>query len=74
MTEQFIDMYAAAEANGEIELEIWSGDEYLATVSGKKADALREALHYALRSAVEYPDLPVRCWQVIHKPYDLEQK
>lgn len=43
------------------EFEVWQGDEMVASASGPREDALREAMHYAAQYA---EDGPVRVFEV----------
>jgi len=43
------------------EFEVWQGDEMVASASGPREDALREAMHYAVQYA---QDGPVRVFEV----------
>ena len=43
------------------EFEVWQGDEMVASASGSRDDALREAMHYAAQYA---QDGPVRVFEV----------
>lgn len=67
----FDDPYEVAEKNGEIEIEVWCGDDYVATVSGSREYAINEAKHYAMMAQADEMG-EIRCWQVMRKPFDLE--
>ena len=58
---QMIDEAAKAERFFSFEFEVWQGDEMVASASGPRDDAIREAMHYA---AQYEQDGPVRVFEV----------
>lgn len=52
-----------------LELELWRGDDYLASVEGSRPDAVREILHYLAVNAQDGGGM--RVVEIKRVPFDL---
>ena len=57
--------------DGELELELWRGDEWLAGVSGKPDDAMREIMHYMAVYGQDGGGM--RVMEVVRVPFNFPQ-
>ena len=61
MFDEVMKLEAAKERFFPFEFEVWQDDMMVASASGQRADALREAMHYAAQYEL---DGPVRVFEV----------
>ena len=61
MFAEVLKIEAAQERFFPFEFEVWQGDEMVASASGPRDEAMREAMHYAAQYA---QDGPVRVFEV----------